>query len=113
MIPVLRFLLCIAMVWLVIAFIFWIVPVSAAELRGTAPYLVIDSANKVVGVIVDGNTVVALETNVAANLRDPFGGTVDNPVTLRLQIEPVIANPYIEWDCPRGVSVLRYGKRGC
>lgn len=40
-------------------------------------------------------------------------GNTTPPPTIRFQHEEIIPNPYIEWDCPRGMRVLRYGVRGC
>lgn len=84
---------------------------STHDLVGPGPHLVIDGNHRVVGVITDEGAVVAVNPNLVK--RDPAHGTVDNPNTIRLQTERIYTNPHIEWDCPRGMSVLRYGKRGC
>ncbi len=80
-----------------------------AKLQGPGPFLIINDNKAVVGVVQNG-VVIAME---GVGSGSPARGTVDNPNTIRLQTERIYTNPYIEWDCPRGMSVLRYGKRGC
>ncbi len=82
-----------------------------AKLQGPGPFLIINDNKVVVGVVQNG-IAIAME-GVGSGTPAPAIGTVDNPNTTRIQIEKVWTNPHLEWDCPRGVSVLRYGKRGC
>lgn len=79
-------------------------------LAGNGPHLIIDSTNRVVGVVTEGR-IVAVNPNLAK--QDPRTGVS----TIRLQTQRVRTEQK-NWNpepssCPRGIKVLRYGTWGC